>query len=931
MCSTWSVDLGNEEVQRQCLSATNEAVWWVSTTGVLYTWRGNAGNDGNEEVPDPVALVQLDSRAHFMTLCADTVLVVTSHYLSLFSIVRENAPLFLHNGSHDAEQPPHGVEYGEAVDESNVNWEVVITVEPVLRLPCRLSEVRDGDINCDASCAALCSPLGLYVVDCAPCTSEMDTSGASQINFFECTQVGASTRGCRFACFSGVTQLVLMDEANHLLLLRCDVHQENCPDTYDGVSRGGQPVKLELLVDGHVLTRTARATALACSHSAVNASIIVIGFSSGQVRVIDGESLQQLRTWDVTSALLSHTPTSAAVVAAPSRRLMREPQPSRPSRGVYSPISRIDDNPPPSGPTLPVPVLDVAVGGHLFTISTPQGVFYYDRHTFQLRDCYSSRFEAPLVRVDDGVTQRAEEQILFRSAPDGSWCYADVVERTLHYAPAGVDAQHSAEQRDTDEELATTDVIHALVPLPSAWLSTNGLATLKSSACSSRTNMTPSSSFPTTGKTVGSVSARRSAKGSGYGDAPWSVQQDRKRKMQAAAAKDRKAQAFGLPPASSAKGPRFQYHSGKDHSTIYALYAFQQMEALTSALRHLHTRAVLAATFDTAGGALVTASGDSSAQQLQYPIVRSKRTGDVVGRALSGHAAAVTSVDTNLSRQQRLVLTGCADGKLRLWAPGSQETPVAEVVTGVAGDKAGAAPSAVACAQFFYLDKFVLSCAKDRLELRCHTDAVPPTTSIGTQPSPSRLSKSPVYRYTVGVGHTITSASAMNHFASNIVVLATSEKEIQVLDVAADTILWTNSNTHTRTIYRVALGRTSRHAAAMSTAAAHLFASAALDGTVALWDARTDSPVQLYTQHSNSAIASLGLELSPGNEMVAVASQDNRVYLYDIRKGGGGCATASAVLHGFETYVTSLAWHPLQPILAAGLANGGVQLFHHTG
>ncbi|KPA83258.1 hypothetical protein ABB37_02936 [Leptomonas pyrrhocoris] len=933
MCSTWSVDLGKEAVQRQCLCATNEAVWWVSTAGVLYTWRGNT-DTAAEEVPDPMALLQLDSRAQFMAMSADDrILLVTSHHLSLFAISRESAPLFLHGGGGDAGQPSQRQENDGDYGEHSEKREVVITVEEVQRLPCRLSEVRGGDINCDASCAALCSAFGLYVVDCAPSTAEVSAAHGDRVGLYECSQLGASTRGCRFACFSGVTQLVVLDEANHLLLLRCDCQHETYANGYRDAPRSESSPAVEVLVDGHVLTRTARATALACSHSTLHAPTILVGFSSGQVRVMDGESLQQLRTWDVSSVLPSRTPTSAAAVTVTerSRRRTGGASLSRPPRGALTALALSDDDPLPKVAAPPLPVLDAQVGVHLFTIVTPNGVLYYNRHTFQLHETYVSRFERPVVQMGAGVAHATvEEQVVFRSAPNGSWCYTNVLEGILYYAPTCVDAQHAAERRDMDEELATTDLIHARVPLPSSWLGTDGPAKREPSVLSPKTTKrTSSSALPTTmNKAGGNVPVRRPVKGSNYNDAPWSVQQERKRKAQAAAAKDRAAQEFGLPPTSAANSLRFHYNSVDGKNALNLPYAFERMEAPTSALCHLHTRAVLAATFDTVGEALVTAGGDGSAQHLQYPVARVKRTGDVVGYALSGHPAAVTTVDANLSRQHPMVLTGCADGKLRLWIPGSQDTPVTEVATGPANEKAGDAPNAVTNAQFFYLDKFVLSCTKDRLELRRHAA---PVTSIATSPSPSRLSKTPVYSHTVGAGHTVTSASAMNHFASHLVVLATSEKAIQVLDVSTDAILWSNGATHTRAVYRVAMGRSSRHAATMPSSLAHLFASAALDSTVALWDVRTPSPAQLYTQHSNTAIPSLGMELSPGNEMVAVASQDNRVYVYDIRKGGGGGATASTVLQGFATYVTSIAWHPLQPIMAAGLANGDVQLYHHRG
>jgi WD40 repeat protein len=925
--TTWAVDLGNDDVQRHCLCATNEAIWWVSTAKVLYVWRdshnGERGIAADAEVPDPVPLAQLDSPALFMTVSPDdTMVLATPHYVSLYAVRREYTPLFLQDDGHGGAEG--GTEMIDHDDDKGRAAVMRITVEETQRLPCRVSDVRAGDVNGDASCIAFATMSGLLVVNCAVSASGEEEEGvmprsgsssSSRAKLFECTQLGASTRGCRFVCFSGITRLVLLDDVNHLLLLHCVAEQE----TADGEKRCSLPTSgeaaplVELFVDGHVLTRTARATALVCCHSAVHAPVIVVGFSTGQVRVIDGESLQQLRAWNVSSVLLpralTSVPTAVVDNADPSRRCQRGSQLSRPQRRGTTALSEAEALLLQTNrASLALPVLDVQVGTHLITIGTPQGVIYYNRHTFQANDEYTFQFDPPLVPLDEEVVRAAEEGLLFRSAANGSWCYTGAVESMLYYAPTPVDVHHAAEQRETDEELAATDIIHARVPLPPAWLNEGAF-------------MQRSPSSPTV--SAGRPLARRQTKGSGYGDAPWSVQQARKRKAQEAVARDRKAQEFGLPPKSGAKPLRFLYGdcstAGASPSCVFTL-----MEAPTKVLQRLHSRAVHAITFDTAGEALVTAGGDGSAQHLQYPIVRSKRTGGVVGRGLPGHPAAVTSVDANLSRQQHRVVTGCADGRVRLWAPGVQDAPVAVCTTGAVSEATGGR-SCVTCAQFFYLDNFVLSCTRDFLELRRYVSASAAT------PAPMCLSTRPVFRYSVGASHAITSASAVNHFSSNVVVLATSEKEIQVLDITAGAALWSNSNMHTRTIYRVVLGRNNRYATSMSTTAAHLFASAALDGTVALWDLRVRSPVQLYTQHSNSAIPSLGLELSPGNEMMAVASQDSRVYVYDIRRGGGGGGDAAVltVLQGLDTYVMSIAWHPLQPTLAIGLANGDVQLFHH--
>ncbi|CBZ28893.1 conserved hypothetical protein [Leishmania mexicana MHOM/GT/2001/U1103] len=845
---------------------------------------------------------------------ASLMAVVSSTFIALLHIEHTQSPTFLRMGNADA--------LGEASRD-----EVVIMVEERRRVACTIGDVRGVVFNSDASLAAVCTDSALLLLsNIFGDASDYDEDGTGpHLESFDCTDFGASTQGCSVTCFTGARQLLVVDDANHLVLVRCVSREEEVMDASEDAHRrvacptnaSPMAVKLQLMVDGHICGRTARVTSLACSHNGVyGESLVVLGLSNGTVQVLNGRKLQALRTWNVRDAITAVLIRSSDEAAVTS---------SRRRSGLSHVATRdrlgIPDAAASTAAPLAVTIFDVCVGAHLITVCTSHGVVYYSTFTFQLESAYTQLLTTLLVRAGAATAAGTSglSGVAMRGGSNGRWAYTNVFDGVLYFSRRDVDTQHTLEVRSTEGAVTSKDIVHARTPLPAAWL-----------------DNVPSARLAERPFLSSDARRRQPVKGSGYTDAPWSVQQERKRKAQAAAARDRKAQAFGAVSASAAASInelRFQY----DFASIFGARGatLTRMEAPSSALRGLHTRAVVATAFSAAGDALLTAGADGRLRQLHFPIARARGTDGVAGRILAGHAAAVTAIDANLSRQHPLILSAGAEGCLRLWSPGARDTPVAECTVGGSGAKVErpAPGKPIVSAQFFYLDKLLLSCAADALELRRNVGGICSSLATAAPSSNSDpdkvLSQVPLYRFSVGTGHSITSATAVNHFVSNLVFLATSEKEVQVLDVAANTVLWREGTMHTRGIYRVATGRTSRYAGAdVDSGAAHLFMSASLDNTAALWDVRIAKPVQLFTQHSNTGVPSLALEVAPGIGVVAVASQDNAVYMYDLRGGCGGVALD--VLRGFDSYVTSLAWHPLRPFLVAGLASGDVHVLQHA-
>ncbi|KAG6820470.1 hypothetical protein H0H93_016765 [Arthromyces matolae] len=85
---------------------------------------------------------------------------------------------------------------------------------------------------------------------------------------------------------------------------------------------------------------------------------------------------------------------------------------------------------------------------------------------------------------------------------------------------------------------------------------------------------------------------------------------------------------------------------------------------------------------------------------------------------------------------------------------------------------------------------------------------------------------------------------------------------------------------------------------------------------IKFWDPRTGTVLSTLHQHKNTVQA---LAWSPNGNMVASASRDQTVRVFDIRAMKEYC-----VLKGHKKEVCSVTWHPVHPILVSGGSEGAV-------
>ena len=101
----------------------------------------------------------------------------------------------------------------------------------------------------------------------------------------------------------------------------------------------------------------------------------------------------------------------------------------------------------------------------------------------------------------------------------------------------------------------------------------------------------------------------------------------------------------------------------------------------------------------------------------------------------------------------------------------------------------------------------------------------------------------------------------------------------------------------------------------------NLFATAATDNIVSLWDLRAPSVVFRYSGHINRREA-VTVAISPCMRYIATGSEDRTARIIDVRGGG-----EIVRLHGHKDVVTGVAFNPLFPQLATCSFDGTVRFY----
>ncbi|XP_053731885.1 WD repeat-containing protein 27 isoform X1 [Synchiropus splendidus] len=275
-----------------------------------------------------------------------------------------------------------------------------------------------------------------------------------------------------------------------------------------------------------------------------------------------------------------------------------------------------------------------------------------------------------------------------------------------------------------------------------------------------------------------------------------------------------------------------------------------------------------------------------------------------------GHNKPVNSVSWSLNRQYWL--SASEDQSLRIWTNGSTEPAI------IMSDSSLSKP--MKCAQFYYLDKFVLLASGSSLYMYLYNvDVTRDDIKRYQQRSVIKLTK----KISTTSGTDITGLSAVNDFLSYAVLVCGADRSIQIFDMNKCKVAAELHDAHSRAIHCITQNKGSMFTTQASESY-NLFLTGAVTDGVKIWDLRTLRCVRRYDNHVNRCHPCASA-ISPCGQFIACGSEDNCAYMYDIRSSG--------YLHKLQKHsetVLSVAFNPAKPELLTGTLDGKLRLYQST-
>ncbi|RXN05054.1 WD repeat-containing 27 isoform X2 [Labeo rohita] len=259
----------------------------------------------------------------------------------------------------------------------------------------------------------------------------------------------------------------------------------------------------------------------------------------------------------------------------------------------------------------------------------------------------------------------------------------------------------------------------------------------------------------------------------------------------------------------------------------------------------------------------------------------------------TGHSKAVNSICW--SHSKRWFLSTSEDPTLCIWTANASE-PVLTM-----GDDQFAKP--IRCAQFYYLDKFLLLASGSNLMLYLyHLDTTRDDIKRYKQRSKSKLAS----KLTMKSETDITSVSAINDFYSYIVLASGADRTIQVFDMNQGCMATQIPDAHCRAVHHLTQNRGSPFCT-QALESYNLFLSSAITDGLKLWDLRTARCIRRYESHVNRCHHCTAA-FSPCGRFITTGSEDHSAYVYDTR--------SSNFLHKLPRHsetVLNVAFNPASP------------------
>lgn len=166
----------------------------------------------------------------------------------------------------------------------------------------------------------------------------------------------------------------------------------------------------------------------------------------------------------------------------------------------------------------------------------------------------------------------------------------------------------------------------------------------------------------------------------------------------------------------------------------------------------------------------------------------------------------------------------------------------------------------------------------------------------------------------------VTALTAMNSVQSPLILTATADKCIHILDANCGRILRSIPQAHEKSVTCLSVSQPSPHAP-LPRDAHQVFLSLAPDNVLCLWDLRQATPVLRYTHHVHRREV-LYANFSPCMKYFGTGSEDRTGRLFDMVAG-----KEAMILTGHRDVVTCVAFNPLFAQVATASYDGTVRFY----
>ncbi len=324
------------------------------------------------------------------------------------------------------------------------------------------------------------------------------------------------------------------------------------------------------------------------------------------------------------------------------------------------------------------------------------------------------------------------------------------------------------------------------------------------------------------------------------------------------------------------------------------------------------------------GKYFVIGCSDYLVKTSKFPISQKNETHCI---AYQSHQSAVHQVSWSYSN--KYLLSSASDGKAVLWQLGEKE-PILTFHNKVKnyGSKSTEGVFVGEClTNFFHVDQFVTITNSNKLYLyKYHIQDMNLDEHIlNKEATPHKYKQASMYET---IDQYFCAMSCINSFYSHLLFLATSNKNIELIDVNRNKAMRIIKDAHTRPIHTISLFESSQYVPfdyffQMNETHNSPFLTSSLDGSIKMWDLRSDKCVRKFVGGHLANSSKIGCCFSPCMRFIATGSEDKCAYLYDVRNG--------TILHKLNAKCTDtisdVQFHPKTGHLITSSYDGSIRIF----